>query len=120
MGASMRLASAGPESAAFPPSPRFAIAPAASGRPGGADGRVSEVKFLSDILTGKDNLTYDAARVVGVIGAFAYVAFWAVQVWHASAFSSADARSYGEGLGLVLVAMAGAVKLKASEEPQPK
>lgn len=75
-------------------------------------------KFLADVLTGKDNLTYDAARVVGVLGAFAYVAFWAVQVWRSAAFTSADARSYGEGLGLVL--MAGAVKLKASEEPAPR
>ncbi len=74
-------------------------------------------KFLSDVLTGKDNLTYDAARVVGVIGAFAYVTFWAVQVWHSESFTSGDARSYGEGLGLVLIAMSGAVKLKASEEP---
>ncbi len=78
------------------------------------------MKFLSDLLTGKDNLTYDAARVVGVVGAFAYVMFWSVQVWHSAAFNSADARSYGEGLGLVLIAMAGAVKLKASEEPAPK
>ena len=77
-------------------------------------------KFLSDLLTGKDNLTYDAARVVGVIGAFAYVAFWAVQVWRSEAFTSADARSYGEGLGLVLIAMSGAVTLKASEEPAPR
>ena len=77
-------------------------------------------KFLSDLLTGKDNLTYDAARVVGVLGAFAYVAFWAVQVWRSEAFTSADARSYGEGLGLVLIAMSGAVKLKASEEPAPR
>jgi hypothetical protein len=77
-------------------------------------------KFLGDVLTGKDNLTYDAARVVGVLGAFAYVAFWAVQVWRSAAFTSGDARSYGEGLGLVLMAMAGAVKLKASEEPAPR
>jgi len=77
-------------------------------------------KFLSDVLTGKDNLTYDAARVVGVIGAFAYVTFWAVQVWHSESFTSGDARSYGEGLGLVLIAMSGAVKLKASEEPAPR
>ena len=78
------------------------------------------MKFLSDTLTGKDNLTYDAARVVGVIGAFAYVAFWSVQVWCSAAFTPMDAKSYGEGLGMVLFAMAGAIKLKASEEPAPK
>jgi hypothetical protein len=77
-------------------------------------------KFLSDMLTGKDNLTYDAARVVGVLGAFAYVMFWSVQVWCSTAFSAADAKSYGEGLGIVLLAMAGAVKLKAGQEPDSK
>jgi hypothetical protein len=83
-------------------------------------GAVRVNKFLSDLLTGKDNLTYDAARVVGVLGALAYVAFWSIQVWHSTAFTSADARAYGEGLGMVLIAMAGAVKLKASEEPAPR
>ena len=38
------------------------------------------MKFVSDCLTGKDNLTYDAGRVVGVLGALMYVAFWVVQV----------------------------------------
>lgn len=78
------------------------------------------MKFLSDTLTGKDNLTYDAARVVGVLGAFAYILFWTAQVWHSMAFTPTDARSYGEGLAMVLIAMAGAVKLKASEEPPPR
>jgi hypothetical protein len=77
-------------------------------------------KFLSDVMTGKDNLTYDAARVVGVLGALAYIAFWSIQVWQSAAFTSADARAYGEGLAMVLIAMAGAVKLKASEEPAPR
>ena len=38
------------------------------------------MKFVSDCLTGKDNLTYDAGRVIGVLGALMYVAFWVVQV----------------------------------------
>ena len=47
------------------------------------------MKVLNDIFTGKDNLTYDAARVVGVLGAFAYIVFWCVQV--------AIARQFGAG-----------------------
>jgi len=77
------------------------------------------MKVLTDMLTGKDNLTFDAARVVGVIGAMAYIAFWCVQVWHMRRFEPADADAYGKGLGIVLLAMAGAVMLKKSTEPDP-
>ncbi len=75
------------------------------------------MKFLTDILTGKDNLTYDAARVVGVLGAAAYVLFWAVQVAAVRRFSPSDADAYGRGLGMVLLAMADAVAIKRSTEP---
>jgi hypothetical protein len=34
------------------------------------------MKWVQDALTGKDNLTYDAARIVGVVGAAAYIGFW--------------------------------------------
>jgi hypothetical protein len=77
------------------------------------------MKFVTDMLTGKDNLTFDAARVVGVAGAIAYIAFWCVQVWHMRRFEPADADAYGKGLGIVLLAMAGAVMLKKSTEPEP-
>ena len=78
------------------------------------------MKLLTDMLTGKDNLTFDAARVVGVIGAFAYIAFWCVQVWHVRRFEPADADAYGKGLGIVLLAMSGAVLLKKSVEPEAR
>ena len=78
------------------------------------------MRFLNDILTGKDNLTFDAARVVGVMGASAYIIFWTAAVFHLGSFTATDAASYGTGLGLVLVAMAGAVKLKQETEPEPK
>ncbi len=77
------------------------------------------VKFLSDILTGKDNLTYDAARVVGVTGAAAYVVFWCVQVVVAHRFAPSDADAYGKGLSMVLLAMGGACAIKRSTEPDP-
>ena len=78
------------------------------------------MKLLTDMLTGKDNLTFDAARVVGVIGAFAYIAFWCVQVWHVRRFEPADADAYGKGLGIVLLAMSSAVLLKKSVEPEAR
>ncbi len=77
------------------------------------------MKLVTDILTGKDNLTYDAARVVGVLGALAYILFWSVQVFVARRFDPSDADAYGKGLGMVLLAMAGAVAIKRSTEPEP-
>ncbi len=77
------------------------------------------MKILNDILTGKDNLTFDAARVVGVLGALAYVGFWCVQVWYQHRFDASEADAYGKGLGLVLLSMSGAVMLKKSTEPEP-
>ena len=78
------------------------------------------MKFFTDMLTGKDNLTFDAARVVGVAGAAAYIIFWCIQVWHLRKFEPADADAYGKGLGIVLLAMSGAVLLKQSTEPEPR
>ncbi|MGC1344137.1 MAG: hypothetical protein WA854_17520 [Candidatus Binataceae bacterium] len=77
------------------------------------------MKFLSDILTGKDNLTYDAARVVGVLGALSYIVFWCIQVGITRHFGATDADAYGRGLGVVMLAMAGACAIKRSTEPDP-
>ena len=77
------------------------------------------MKLLNDIFTGKDNLTYDAARVVGVLGAFIYIVFWCVQVVMTRQFVATDADAYGRGLAVVLLAMAGACTIKRSTEPDP-
>ncbi len=77
------------------------------------------MKVLNDIFTGKDNLTYDAARVVGVLGAVAYIGFWCMQVALARRFGPGDADAYGRGLAVVLLAMAGACTIKRSTEPEP-
>ncbi len=77
------------------------------------------MKFLSDILTGKDNLTYDAARVVGVLGALSYIVFWCIQVGITRHFGASDADAYGRGLGVVMLAMAGACAIKRTTEPDP-
>lgn len=78
------------------------------------------MKFVGDILTGKDNLTYDAGRVIGVLGALMYVVFWTLQVAVTRRFTPGDADAYGRGLGIVLLAMAGALAIKARTEPEPK
>jgi len=75
------------------------------------------MKWLQDALTGKDNLTIDAARLVGVTGAGAYVIFWAASVFNVGHFSATDAAAYGGGLATVLLAMSGAVKIKETAEP---
>ena len=77
------------------------------------------MKIFRDMLTGKDNLTYDAARVVGVLGAFAYIVFWCVQVAVVRRFAPGDADAYGRGLAVVLLAMAGACTIKRNTEPEP-
>jgi apolipoprotein N-acyltransferase len=76
------------------------------------------MKWIRDALTGKDNLTYDAARIVGVAGAAAYVVFWSAGVFGLGHFGSSDATAYGAGLAAVLLAMSGAVKLKETVEPE--
>jgi hypothetical protein len=71
-------------------------------------------------VTAKDNLTYDAGRVIGVLGALMYVLFWMVQVVATWRFTPGDTDAYGRGLGMVLLAMAGALALKSHTEPDRK
>jgi hypothetical protein len=75
------------------------------------------MKWLHDALTERDNLTYDAARLIGVSGAAAYVAFWCAAVFNFGRFGAADAAAYGAGLATVLIAMSGAVRLKEPAGP---
>src|ERR1700691_5411299 len=78
------------------------------------------MKWLQDSLTGKDNPTFDAARLIAVIGAAAYVVFWSAAVFNCGHFSASDAAAYGAGLATVLLSMSAAVKLKATVEPEPE
>jgi hypothetical protein len=75
------------------------------------------MKWVQYALTGKDNLTYDAARIVGVVGAAAYIGFWVAAVFDFGHFSATDAAAYGAGLATVLLSMSAAVKIKQSSEP---
>jgi hypothetical protein len=74
------------------------------------------MKWVQDALTGKDNLTYDAARIVGVVGAAAYIAFWVAAVFNFGHFGPTDAAAYGAGLATVLLSMSAAVRIKQSAE----
>jgi hypothetical protein len=56
--------------------------------------------------------------VIGVLGALMYVLFWVVQVVATWRFTPGDADAYGRGLGMVLLAMAGALALKSRTEPE--
>jgi len=76
------------------------------------------MKWLRDTITGKDNLTYEAVRLVGVTGAGAYVVFWFAAVFNLGHFSATDAAAYGGGLATVLLAMSGAVRIKEAPEPE--
>jgi len=75
------------------------------------------MKWMQDALTGKDNLTYDAARIVGVGGAAAYISFWAAAVFSFGRFNATDAAAYGAGLATVMLSMSAAIRLKESAEP---
>ncbi len=76
-------------------------------------------KFAKDALTGKDCVTYDAARILGVCGAASYVIFWIAAVFHihGATFTATDAAAYGAGLGTVILSMGAALKIKESTEP---
>jgi hypothetical protein len=52
------------------------------------------MKWLKYALTGKDNFTYDAARLVGAIGAAAYVGFWFAAVFDIGHFTAVDVLPY--------------------------
>ena len=78
------------------------------------------MKWLQDSLTGKDNLTYDAARLVGVLGAAAYIVFWFAAVFNFGHFGPTDAAAYGGGLATVLLSMSTAVKIKETTEPESR
>ncbi|MGH9724566.1 MAG: hypothetical protein ACRD41_05820 [Candidatus Acidiferrales bacterium] len=80
------------------------------------------MKLLSNMLTGKDNATYDIARVSGLLGVLTFLGLEIFQVVHASHLQPAqaaifDMQTFGIGLGLVITAMATALKIKETTEP---
>lgn len=67
---------------------------------------------LKNILTEKDNITYDAGRVLWVAGTVAFICFTGYQVFRQGTF---DASSYGIGLGSLLTGGGAGLGLKSRE-----
>jgi len=74
-------------------------------------------KFIKHCLTGKDNETFDLARVLWAMGALAFIAFVGWNVYRTGAF---DAQNFGTGFGLIMGSGGGSVWAKAKTEPDPK
>lgn len=70
--------------------------------------------MLRHMFTGRDNATHDLGRVLWAGGVAWWCGLGAWAVAHGQAF---DPITSATGLGLVLGAGAGALKLKASTEP---
>lgn len=73
------------------------------------------MKFLSNILTGKDNATYDISRVSGALGVLTFLGLETFQVVHRG--TSFDMQAFGIGFGTVVAALAAALKIKETTEP---
>lgn len=74
-------------------------------------------KLLKDMLTGKDNATYDVSRVCGILGVLTFLGLEIFQV--VARHTAFDMQTFGIGFGAVIAAMGAAVRLKASTEPSP-
>ena len=74
-------------------------------------------EFIKQMLTGRDNLTYDLGRV---LWALAFVIGVGVATYCAVTGKPFDLQNYGVGVGALLLAGGAALKLKEDTEPQPK
>ena len=77
--------------------------------------------FLKSLLTGRDNATYDVARVLLLFGGIVFLICTVITVAHALAF---DMEKFGYGLGALLGGGGVGIGAKAHTEPtettQPK
>lgn len=72
------------------------------------------MKLFKDMVTGKDNATFDAARVLWIAGVIAFFAFTAYDIYKGNHF---DMVNYGTAYGLLLAGGAAGVKIKETTEP---
>ena len=70
--------------------------------------------MLKNLLTGKDNATYDFVRVIGVL---ALVTFLALSIASFVLGRPWDGVAFGTGFGVAVASVAGALKLKETTEP---
>lgn len=72
------------------------------------------MKIFTDMLTEKDNLTFDVVRVLGAIGFIIYNAIAILRVIHdCPGFNSVD---YATGLSIILGVISAGVTLKYTKE----
>jgi hypothetical protein len=70
-------------------------------------------EIIKQLLTGKDNETYDIGRVSWVVGLVAVIALAFYEVMHASV----SIRELAEALGIVSAAGGASVAMKSKTEP---
>ena len=71
-------------------------------------------EVLKQLLTGKDNQTYDLGRVSWLIGMIAVIGLAFYEVMHAQV----SLRELAESLGIVSAASGASVAMKQGAEPQ--
>lgn len=71
-------------------------------------------EFLKQLLTGKDNNTYDIGRVTWMLGFIAIIALAFYEVMH----GAVSLRELAEALGIVSGAGGASVMMKKDSEPQ--
>lgn len=69
--------------------------------------------LLKQLLTGKDNVTYDIGRVTWLLGFIAVISLAVYQVM----YSTISLREVAEALGIVTGASGAAVAMKGKTEP---
>ena len=70
--------------------------------------------FLKQLLTGKDNTTYDIGRVTWLLGTIAVIALAAYEV----STSQINLRELAESLGIISAAGGASTMMKKDTEPQ--
>jgi len=71
-------------------------------------------KFFKQLLTGKDNETYDIGRVTWLLGILAVIGLAIYEVMH----TTISLRELAEALGIVSGASGASVMMKRETEPQ--
>jgi hypothetical protein len=71
-------------------------------------------EFFKQLLTGKDNETYDIGRVTWLLGILAVIGLAVYEVMH----TTISLRELAEALGIVTGASGASVMMKKDTEPQ--
>jgi protein-S-isoprenylcysteine O-methyltransferase Ste14 len=72
---------------------------------------------IRQMLTGRDNLTVDAFRVLAIVAVIVGLVLECAVVFFKLAGQTFSLQEYGIGFGALLLAAGGALKLKADTEP---